>query len=363
MPMCLWLGFVGAACAQESANVLASLPVPMETIRLSPTEDATAPPVITSIRLHQNGRWIIAAGDDHVIRIIDRETQRELRRIRGHRDWVKSVEISPDGRWLATAGADRRLILWNLLQNQRHWQSDPLPGAIRQVRFTKQGSRLAAVGFKLPLYVFDVESGQPLRQLACPSRDTRAVAFSDGDALVAVGGQRGMVRVWQLDSGTLLRTFKAHDQRIRDLTFDAVTDQLITAGEDRKLRVWDLHSPQTPFQELSGTPGKVLSMTALSEGVVATACSDNMIRVWDLERHELLSQLRGHSGSVVTMDTDGTVLVSAGYDATIRIWPMREMSEAIAILQRQQTRTVATENSERSDEDATTGKNQRRRQP
>ena len=109
---------------------------------------------------------------------------------------------------------------------------------------------------------------------------------------------------------------------------------MITAGEDRTVRVWNCAGWEQEYV-LSGVPGKVLSMTALPNGRLATACSDNVIRVWDLSRRELVSQLRGHQGSVAALDANDRWLVSGSFDATIKIWPLAEMDRALATLRRE----------------------------
>jgi WD40 repeat protein len=55
---------------------------------------------------------------------------------------------------------------------------------------------------------------------------------------------------------------------------------------------------------------------------LATGGSDNLIHIWDLETRQPISRLIGHTGTVATLacDGSGTVLVSGGYDTTLRIW-------------------------------------------
>ena len=68
-------------------------------------------PVITAVRLHPNGRFVVLAGDDHVVRIWDLQQQKLVHELRGHIDWVGAVAFSPNGRLLASAGNDQRVIL------------------------------------------------------------------------------------------------------------------------------------------------------------------------------------------------------------------------------------------------------------
>jgi WD40 repeat protein len=164
----------------------------------------------------------------------------------------------------------------------------------------------------------------------------RSIAFSPDDRLLVGGGRNGRLRVWDLQAGRELTTFAAHAQRIRDVTFDSAGTNLISVGEDRTVRVWNA----TGWSEqcrLAGVSGKVFSLAHLSHDRLATACSDNLIRIWDLRRRELVSQLRGHQGSVAALDANDRWLVSGSFDGTVRIWPIDEIDRTLSTLREQQS--------------------------
>ena len=71
-----------------------------------------------------------------------------------------------------------------------------------------------------------------------------------------------------------------------------------------------------------------------------------MIRIWDVSQRRLISQLTGHTGSVAALDANQTWLVSGSFDTTVRLWPLPELDQAIAALERQRTRTVSRTPSE-----------------
>ena len=53
---------------------------------------------------------------------------------------------------------------------------------------------------------------------------------------------------------------------------------------------------------------------------MATAGSDNIIRLWDLSTRRELGQLTGHAGSVSALAYQDGILVSGGFDTFLRIW-------------------------------------------
>jgi len=56
---------------------------------------------------------------------------------------------------------------------------------------------------------------------------------------------------------------------------------------------------------------------------LATGGSDDVIRIWDLVARQEVERLSGHTGSVMALAYRGGTLVSAGFDATVRVWRPR----------------------------------------
>ena len=76
----------------------------------------------------------------------------------------------------------------------------------------------------------------------------------------------------------------------------------------------------TEISSLSTAPAKVLALAAYAPGRLATAGSDNQIRLWDLAAQRETARLSGHTGSVAALDSSGEILVSGSFDTTVRIW-------------------------------------------
>ena len=51
---------------------------------------------------------------DNTIKLWNVETGQEIRTLKGHDNYVRSVNFSPDGKTLVSGSADRTIKLWNL---------------------------------------------------------------------------------------------------------------------------------------------------------------------------------------------------------------------------------------------------------
>lgn len=95
-------------------------------------------------------------------------------------------------------------------------------------------------------------------------------------------------KVWNTHNGQVLHTF-VHNHIVRATDFNHDSTKIITGGKEQKLRIFDLYRPDAPAMELLGHEGMIKAV------------------VWDDKHHTVLS---------------------AGEDATVRIWDLRTMRES-----------------------------------
>lgn len=289
-----------------------------EVIQLEPKAGQTHSPVVTAMALHPSGRFAAFGGDDHLVRIWDLEERRALLTLDVHTDWVRTLAYSPSGEFLVTSGNDRRVIVWNSATGEKLREYSELSHVVTSVVFSHDGQLVAVVGFGDKLRIIDGTTGDRLREYACPTTDMRTVAFSPDNALIVGGGRNGMLRVWDSSDGKVLGEFSAHSQRIRDLAFSPDGTLLATCGEDRKVVISRTNGEQVV--ELPRQAAKIMSLVFCGPDQLATGGSDNLIHIWDLNSKEQASELAGHTGTVAVLAYAHDVLVSSGYDTTVRVW-------------------------------------------
>jgi WD40 repeat protein len=289
-------------------------------LRLEPAAELKSPPVVSAVAVHPEGKTLAIAGDDHSIRIFDLGAGRFVHRLVGHSDWVRTLVFSPTGEILASAGNDGRIAFWNVAAGGKRTEAR-LPHAVTAVVFSQDGKTLAAIGFGDQLHVLDVDSGQPVSAWNCPCRDMRALAYCGTRRTWAGGGRNGIIRIWGAD-GQVVQEYTAHHRRIWGLAFSPDGRYLASCAEDGKTRVSRLDGQEDFTLESPGS--KVMSLAFCGPDQLATGGSDNLIRIWDLNGRAEIAQLSGHTGSVVALAYSGDVLVSAGFDTTVRVWRKRD---------------------------------------
>jgi WD40 repeat protein len=291
---------------------------PSRVVQLPADDDDHRPPVITAVRLHRDGQLLATAGDDHHVRVWSLADGKLVHKLQGHHDWVRTVDYSPDGKILASAGNDRQIIFWDAVSGAQLDVLSVQQAAIAAIRFSQSGDLLAAVGFEDNVRIYETHTKQLAARMPASGQDIRTVMFSHDDQLLAVGGRSGVVRLYSMPRGEFVRDIEGHRQRIRAIAFSLDDSYIASSGEDRSIHVAPLAGGGGDI--LPPRPAKVLSIAFYGPHHLATAGSDNQIRLWDVRTKSEVGCLKGHTGSIAALECKEKVLVSAGYDTTVRIW-------------------------------------------
>lgn len=330
-----FLGSIAAVCAM-SGSVRQSLATTIskdtlnwqsriiETLPLGRNKRA---PVVTSVSIQKTGSLLAIVGDNHYVGIYDMDRDKYVYNLDRHADWVRAAKFSPDGNLLATAGNDRKLLIWNTANWAGPTMIKSHPEAIIDVAFNSDGSKIATVGFGTKLRLYDTRSGELEKTLNCPCNDVHAVAFSKNDTFLAAGGRSGFIRVWTPVDDRQIAHYKAHRQRIRSIEFTP-QHEVLSCGDDQIVRIAN-PVQTTETRALPRHASKLYDVVMLGNGLVATSGSDNQIHVWRMDDAYQVGSLKGHTGTVSSLDVSGFTLVSGSYDTHVRVWTMERQANLI----------------------------------
>jgi WD40 repeat protein len=155
-----------------------------------------------------------------------------------------------------------------------------------------------------------------------------AVAVSpDGDVL-ATGSFDKTIKLWDPTAGKEVRTLggkTGHTNQVLSLSFSPDGKMLASGGSDNQARVWPLTGKDEP---------KVLAHPNLVDGVafdkssslLATACHDGILRVWDVVKGTATKTINAHTQPTpapiycVAWSPDAKQLATGSFDQSIKVW-------------------------------------------
>ncbi|SOB89039.1 hypothetical protein [Streptomyces sp. 1331.2] len=324
-----------------------------------PMADHTGP-VYAVATADLDGRPVaLSAGTDQDVRIWDLTTHRLLHPpLAGHTDWVTGVATAAlRGRPVAvTCGDDRSVRVWDLAtgdpvgrpMSELADRGNPRLGRLTAVATTELGRRTVAVtgDFAGTVRVWDLEKGRQLRRpLATGTGAVQSLAVLPvgGRPTAVVGGSDGTATLWDLETGAQVGESLAGSTPWDQTVAAAQTGAgpvVVTSDHTGIVRLWDPATGRQTAQAFAGPLGETRALAlTVTDGrpVVLVGTDDGRVHRWDpaTDGRPVGHPLPGHGAPVtavtaVTAVTTGegtTVVVSASWDETVRLWDLATGAE------------------------------------
>jgi WD40 repeat protein len=178
------------------------------------------------------------------------------------------------------------------------------------------------------VHVLDPRGSAPRLDMRCGTDAITTLAATENTNIIAAGDRQGRVCVWNLTTGEAF-SFSGHRKSVQHVSVSADGTTVISAGDDGDVRLWAVPAtaqamPIFPSMEKLGvikaawTDGPGRFVFGGEAGGIAVLVSR------DAEPRLFL----GHTRPVRSVQTspDGTEVLSAAWDGTVRVWSMADGS-------------------------------------
>jgi WD40 repeat protein/serine/threonine protein kinase len=297
---------------------------------------------VWSLALNSDGQSLATAGMGGSAKIWDADSYQQIAEFDGQMEVVFCVAWQPKSRRLAFAGGDGRQFtvkVWNAHTNEIEYVLRDGPEEYTAAAFRPDGKYLVTGRINRTVQVWDARDGRPIGTLGT-QRGIQSVVFSRDGRRLASAVQEGWVHLWDATRlGEISETkpqeplwkFPAHiPGACLNVAFSPDGKRIATGAKDNTVVIWDVESHQE-LQTLRGHTGDVYTVAFSPDGGwVASAGEDSTVKVWDSRTGKIIRSFRGHTGLVNTLafSPDGRRLFSGSRDKTVKVWDVTQLEEA-----------------------------------
>ena len=254
-----------------------------------------------------DGKQLVSAGEDKVIRVWDRETGSTVRTIRGQvgagpEGRIYAMALSPDGRWLAAGG----------------WMAPGLG-----VRDNELGD----------IRLYDFASGNLVALLRGHADVVNSLAFSADSKLLISGASDFTAILWDVADRRLVHRLWGHRQAIYTIGFTRDGMRAVTGSDDATLKLWSVNDGKE-IATLTGHKGKVFRLAiSAADGTIASGSVDGEIRFWD-DKTGRFRRTFANTGAVgaLSFSPDGKRLLACNATApnNCHVWELATGNKIVA---------------------------------
>lgn len=271
----------------------------------------------------------------------------------GHRGMVTSLAFSPDGKVLASSGFDLFVKFWDVSSGHLLGQVN-IADTPNSVTFSPDGTKLA-VASNLDVAFIDMHSMKATHSLQEASG--KDVVYSpDGDFVFV--NSLGSIKVIDPNANMVMLTFPepfalvptlsvSADGTVTGVTYEtpetvdgsalspdgtqiatytiAQSPDGSTGTENVRLARWDAKTGKY-IDEIKFSGDEIGTISFSPDGNQLALGNANEVWIWETKSWQLKERLTGHIGVIADLafTPDGSKILSAGSDGTIRVWTLEQ---------------------------------------
>jgi cell division cycle protein 20 (cofactor of APC complex) len=257
--------------------------------------------------------------------------------LQGQDSYVAAVSFSGTGQYMAVGTHDQLVRIWDVEAGKMvrtltghsgrvgslSWNEHLISSGSRDALINTHDSRIAS---------------SRIRTFEKHSNEVCGLKWSPDGSQLASGSNDNTLNVWSLSYANPIYTFEQHNAAVKALAWCPWQRNLLASGggtADKTIKFWStssgtcLHSIDTKSQVCSLQWSKHVKELVSSHGF-----SQNQLAIWKYPTMVKQAELTGHANRVLhtAMSPDGTTVVSASADETLRFWRVFDVESALSKL-------------------------------
>ncbi|KAK9830274.1 hypothetical protein WJX72_010750 [[Myrmecia] bisecta] len=246
---------------------------------------------------------------------------------------VTTLDWNGDGSLLATGSYDGLARIWskegelkNTLNNHK--------GPIFSLKWNKKGDLLLSGSVDKTAIVWDGKTGEVKQQFEFHTAPTLDVDWRNNTSFATCSTDK-MIYVCKLGEAAPVKTFQGHQDEVNAIKWDPTGKLLASCSDDRTAKIWSLTSDKCvhdftlhskEIYTIKWSPSGPNTANPNQRLLLVSASFDASIRLWDVESGTCVNTLTNHTQPVysVAFSPNGEYLASGSFDRDLHIWSVKD---------------------------------------
>ena len=242
---------------------------------------------------------------------------------------LNGVAFLPDGKGILTAGTDKIVRLWNPADGAGIRQFPGHTDVVTSVAVSHDGTQVLAGSVDKTVRIWNTVDAAAVATLTQPAA-VRSLSLSGDNSRLAVTGDDALVRVWDMATRQSLQRFAGHTGAVGAVSFGPDATSFVTGGVDKTANVWNIAAQRV----LVAGEGAVKQAAFVGDGsrFAAVVGEAALVRVWN-QADDVVTELTAGAMplSGLAVRPDGSVLVAGSDDKKVYQWSLTDGKQTAVI--------------------------------
>ena len=283
----------------------------------------------TDAEISPDGKFLAVGKLDSIIQVVNVNTGRFIKRLKGHKRQVISLNFSHDSKKLVSGDGTGDIIVWEIATGNQITKLEKHGDLVFDVNFNSDATKIVSSSWDGTVRTWDIEKGEETGYIKLDKTSGYIAKFSPNDMYAVVGDLTKNIQFYEVDANEKFRNLIGHTNTISAFDFSGNGEYLISGSWDGKVKIWHVLTGML-VQKFEKHNSAITSVIAHpSENIAFSGSSDRTIKVFNTLTGKEIKTLTGHNNAVTSLSItkDGSKLVSCSKDGVIKLWDLKTYKE------------------------------------